>query len=78
MFYAGNYGSSFHICDISDSTNYRYELDKLKPIETTDKHMKSTMLNRPDFIRKSITGDFHPTKDILAVSILGTMHMYRT
>ena len=73
----GNYNNCFHMIDVNDLQNIQYEINYKK--QTLTKPIvpgKTSQLAKMDYMRKTIACDFHPKKNLLAVSSLNCFFTY--
>lgn len=75
-FFTGNYNNAFHLID-TDGANTQFELNFKKT--TVAKPMlpgKSPPIAKMDYTRKVLAGDYHPSKNMVAVAALNCFYIY--
>lgn len=75
-FFTGNYNNAFHLLDV-DGTNTQYELNfKKNTIARPMLPGKGTPINKMDYVRKVLAGDFSPKRNMVAVAALNCFYIY--
>ena len=73
----GSYNSWFHMMDANSGNNYQFELSYKKQTVMKQIHAnKMTSLPKIYYQRKTMACDFHPTKNLAAVSCWNSFFLY--